>query len=45
MLQPVPGIELSRVTAADAEVLAAALRVEAMRESLERLGRFDPVRA
>ena len=44
MLHPVPVIQLSRVTAADAEALAA-LRVEAMRESLEHLGRFDPVRA
>ena len=32
------------VAASDAEDLAS-LRVEAMRESLERIGRFDPVRA
>lgn len=44
MLQSVPVIAFSLATAADAEALAT-LRVEAMRESLERLGRFDPVRA
>jgi GNAT superfamily N-acetyltransferase len=37
-------ITLEAVTAEDAEPLAA-LRVEAMRESLERVGRFDPERA
>lgn len=37
-------ITLEPVTAADAETLAD-IRVEAMRESLERIGRFDPVRA
>ncbi len=37
-------IEFEPATAADAEALAD-LRVEAMRESLERVGRFDPGRA
>jgi GNAT superfamily N-acetyltransferase len=37
-------ITLSAAQVDDAEVLAA-LRVLAMRESLERIGRFDPVRA
>lgn len=37
-------ITFEAVTAADAERLAA-LRVEAMRPSLERVGRFDPERA
>jgi GNAT superfamily N-acetyltransferase len=44
MLQLLPDITLSAATAADAEALVA-LRVEAMRESLQRIGRFDPVRA
>src|SRR5690349_18809771 len=37
-------LTLTPVIASDAEALAA-LRVEAMRESLERVGRFDPARA
>lgn len=37
-------ITLESVSAEDAESLAT-LRVEAMRESLERIGRFDPQRA
>jgi GNAT superfamily N-acetyltransferase len=37
-------IALSAVQGEDAEALAA-LRVVAMRESLERIGRFDPMRA
>ena len=37
-------MRLDPAAAADAEALAA-LRVAAMRESLERIGRFDPVRA
>jgi GNAT superfamily N-acetyltransferase len=37
-------IDFEIVTASDAEALAD-LRVVAMRESLERIGRFDPVRA
>jgi ribosomal protein S18 acetylase RimI-like enzyme len=37
-------VQFRRVDAAAAEELAS-LRVEAMRESLERVGRFDPVRA
>ncbi len=37
-------ISLAPVGAADLDGLVA-LRVEAMRDSLERLGRFDPVRA
>jgi GNAT superfamily N-acetyltransferase len=39
-----PVITLEAVTPRDAESLAA-LRIEAMRESLERVGRFDPQRA
>lgn len=39
-----PRPELRAVTAADFDTLAD-LRVAAMRESLERVGRFDPVRA
>lgn len=39
-----PCLEFRTVTAAAAEHLAS-LRVEAMRESLERIGRFDAVRA
>jgi ribosomal protein S18 acetylase RimI-like enzyme len=38
------GITLSSVVESDFETLLA-LRIEAMRESLERIGRFDPVRA
>jgi GNAT superfamily N-acetyltransferase len=37
-------IELSAAATGDLEELVA-LRIEAMRESLERVGRFDPVRA
>ena len=37
-------VSFAAVETRDAEALAA-LRVEAMRESLERIGRFDPVRA
>jgi GNAT superfamily N-acetyltransferase len=37
-------IELTPAVADDLEALVA-LRIEAMRESLERVGRFDPVRA
>lgn len=41
-----PGLTItfSGASADDAETLVA-LRIEAMRESLERVGRFDPVRA
>jgi GNAT superfamily N-acetyltransferase len=39
-----PRLEFRTVSPAAAEELAS-LRVEAMRESLERIGRFDPVRA
>ena len=39
-----PKVEFRQVSHADLEVLAD-LRVAAMRESLERVGRFDPVRA
>ncbi|CAB3654970.1 Predicted enzyme related to lactoylglutathione lyase [Achromobacter denitrificans] len=39
-----PDIRYAPVTEADFETLLA-LRIEAMRESLERLGRFDPERA
>lgn len=39
-----PAVELAAVTVADGEALAD-LRVEAMRESLEAIGRFDPERA
>jgi GNAT superfamily N-acetyltransferase len=44
--QPPPAstIKLSPVEAADFEALLA-LRIEAMCESLERIGRFDPARA
>ena len=44
--QPPPAstIKLSPVEATDFEALLA-LRIEAMRESLERIGRFDPARA
>jgi GNAT superfamily N-acetyltransferase len=38
------GLEFTPATAADAEALVA-LRIAAMRESLERIGRFDPQRA
>ena len=37
-------IELAQASADDLQGLVA-LRIEAMRESLERIGRFDPVRA
>ena len=39
-----PAIGFARAEEADAEALVA-LRIVAMRESLERLGRFDPVRS
>src|SRR5262245_26909572 len=39
-----PGLEFTPAAAADAEALVA-LRIAAMRESLERIGRFDPQRA
>lgn len=39
-----PAVVLSPASADDVEHLVA-VRIEAMRESLERLGRFDPVRA
>jgi ribosomal protein S18 acetylase RimI-like enzyme len=39
-----PAIAFEPVSAEDAEALVA-LRLAAMRESLERIGRFDPVRA
>lgn len=42
--QPTPSIILEFAQPTDAEDLVA-LRIEAMRESLERIGRFDPVRA
>ena len=38
------GLNFAAVTAQDADALVA-LRIAAMRESLERVGRFDPVRA
>jgi hypothetical protein len=37
-------LRFSTANAADGQALAD-LRVDAMRESLERIGRFDPVRA
>jgi GNAT superfamily N-acetyltransferase len=40
----VPAIEFEPAEEADGELLAD-VRVEAMRESLERIGRFDPIRA
>jgi GNAT superfamily N-acetyltransferase len=40
----VPAIEFEPAQEADRELLAD-IRVEAMRESLERIGRFDPIRA
>ena len=39
-----PDVSFEATSAADFETLVA-LRIEAMRESLERIGRFDPVRA
>lgn len=39
-----PAIQWRTAEASDAEMLAG-IRVEAMRESLERVGRFDPARA
>ncbi|MEC5384725.1 GNAT family N-acetyltransferase [Uliginosibacterium sp. H3] len=39
-----PALSFSAASVEDAEALVA-LRIEAMRESLERIGRFDPVRA
>ncbi len=39
-----PGLAFVAATAQDAEALVA-LRIAAMRESLERIGRFDPTRA
>jgi GNAT superfamily N-acetyltransferase len=45
MGQPtVPAIQFEPAEEADGELLAD-VRVEAMRESLERVGRFDPIRA
>lgn len=41
---PAPDLQFRAVDASAAQELAC-LRVEAMRESLERAGRFDPVRA
>lgn len=43
MATPLP-ISFAAATAQDAEALVA-LRIAAMRDSLERIGRFDPVRA
>jgi len=43
-IAPLKNITYSPATADDFETLAE-LRVAAMRESLERIGRFDPVRA
>lgn len=42
--QAQPAITFEPATAEDFEALLA-LRIEAMRESLERIGRFDPLRA
>lgn len=39
-----PTVGYEPATPADLDALVA-LRIEAMRESLERIGRFDPVRA
>jgi hypothetical protein len=39
-----PTIQFAVAAPSDREALAT-LRIEAMRESLERIGRFDPVRA
>lgn len=39
-----PAVSYEAATLADLDALVA-LRIEAMRESLERIGRFDPVRA
>lgn len=44
MAEPVSAITYSTARASDAESLVA-LRIDAMRESLERVGRFDPIRA
>lgn len=45
MQVPAPlDVTFSPASAADAEALVA-LRIDAMRESLERIGRFDPARA
>ena len=44
MTTPVANVRFTSVVDADFEELAD-LRVAAMRESLERVGRFDPVRA
>lgn len=44
MPSPQPAIVFTIATEADGEALAA-LRVDAMRESLSRIGRFDPTRA
>lgn len=41
---PLPAITLTRASPGDFGALAA-LRTDAMRESLERVGRFDPARA
>jgi GNAT superfamily N-acetyltransferase len=42
--QLAPNLEFTPATEADAEMLVA-LRIEAMRDSLQRVGRFDPLRA
>ena len=44
MLNQAQSITLIPTTKSDFETLAA-IRIEAMRESLERIGRFDPARA
>ncbi|MDU8431587.1 GNAT family N-acetyltransferase [Pseudomonas syringae pv. actinidifoliorum] len=44
ILKNSPQVTLTTVQPEDFEALVA-LRIEAMRESLERVGRFDPVRA
>ncbi|WP_122295229.1 GNAT family N-acetyltransferase, partial [Pseudomonas syringae] len=44
ILKNAPEVTLTTVQPEDFEALVA-MRIEAMRESLERVGRFDPVRA
>lgn len=44
MRRPTPHVTFTPASANDAEALAS-LRVDAMRDSLERIGRFDPQRA
>ena len=44
MTESLPTVSFTTASAADVESLVA-LRIEAMRESLERIGRFDPARA